>query len=160
MIRDAAKMKVRLSRYISFQPPTCTQTCRNKRTSQAQCKDLSTGRKAGNRQQGARASYRVRLVFRMSFQIFLHGKILGTEEFLRSAANDIEGRAQWASLLSEVTPRALLAELGLSAMLLGASGGGQFLLVIPVEARTPAEEFLSRVAADAAQRSSGAVRLV
>jgi CRISPR-associated protein Csm1 len=96
----------------------------------------------------------------MSFQIFLHGKILGTEEFLRSAANDIEGRAQWASLLSEVTPRALLAELGLSAMLLGASGGGQFLLVIPAEARAQAEEFLSRVAADAAQRSGGAIRLV
>ena len=57
----------------------------------------------------------------MSFQIFLQGKILGTEEFLRSAANDIEGRAYWVLLLSEVAPRALLAELGLSAMLLGSS---------------------------------------
>ena len=69
----------------------------------------------------------------MSFQIFLQGKILGTEEFLRSAANDIEGRAYWVSLLSEVVPRALLSELGLSAMLLGASGGGEFLLVLPTD---------------------------
>lgn len=96
----------------------------------------------------------------MSFQIFLQGKILGTEEFLRSAANDIEGRAQWVSLLSEITPRALLAELGLSAMLLGSSGGGRFLLVIPAEVRTQAEEFCSRVTADAAQLSGGMIRLV
>ena len=87
----------------------------------------------------------------MSFQIFLQGKILGTEEFLRSAANDIEGRAYWVSLLSEVVPRALLSELGLSAMLLGASGGGEFLLVLPAEFRAQAEEFCSRVAAGAAR---------
>jgi CRISPR-associated protein Csm1 len=96
----------------------------------------------------------------MSFQIFLHGKILGTEEFLRSAANDIEGRAYWVSLLSEVLPRALLSELGLSAMLLGSSGGGQFLLVLPAEFRTQAEEFCSRVGAGAAERSGGTIRLV
>lgn len=94
----------------------------------------------------------------MSFQIFLQGKILGTEEFLRSAAHDLEGRAHWVSLLSEVTPRVLLSELGLSAMLLGASGGGQFLLVIPAEFRAAAEEFLSRVAQDAASRSGGKIR--
>ena len=88
----------------------------------------------------------------MSFQIFLHGKILGTEEFLRSAANDIEGRAYWVSLLSEVAPRALLGELGLSAMLLGSSGGGEFLLVLPTEFRAQAEEFCTRVAADAARQ--------
>ena len=69
----------------------------------------------------------------MSFQIFLQGKILGTEEFLRSAANDIEGRAQWVSLLSEITPRALLAELGLSAMLLGSSGGGSSFSLFPLK---------------------------
>src|SRR5436190_2428784 len=96
----------------------------------------------------------------MSFQIFLHGKILGTEEFLRSAANDIEGRAQWVSLLSEVIPRALLAEFGLSPMLLGASGGGQFLLVLPAEARSRAEEFCMRVSSDAVNRSAGTIRLV
>ena len=96
----------------------------------------------------------------MSFQIFLHGKIVGTEEFLRSAANDIEGRAYWISLLSEVAPRALLGELGLSAMLLGSSGGGEFLLVLPAEFRAQAEEFCSRVAADAHERSGGTIRFV
>jgi CRISPR-associated protein Csm1 len=96
----------------------------------------------------------------MSFQIFLHGKILGTEEFLRSAANDIEGRAYWVSLLSEVVPRALLSELGLSAMLLGSSGGGQFLLVLPAEFQTQAAEFCSRIATGAAERSGGTIRLV
>lgn len=96
----------------------------------------------------------------MSFQIFLHGKILGIEEFLGSAETDIEGRAQWLSLLSEVAPRALLSELGLSAMLLGASGGDEFLLVLPAEARAQAEEFCSRVAANAAQSSGETIRLI
>jgi CRISPR-associated protein Csm1 len=96
----------------------------------------------------------------MSFQIFLHGKILGTEEFLRSSANDLDGRAYWLSLLSEAIPRALLAELGLSPMLLGASGGDSFLLVIPAEVRAQAEEFCSRISADAASRSGNAVRLI
>src|SRR5215218_590854 len=96
----------------------------------------------------------------MSFQIFLHGKILGTEEFLRSSANDLDGRAYWLSLLSELSPRALLAELGLSPMLLGASGGDQFLLVIPAEVRAQAEDFCTRLAADVAARSGNAVRLI
>jgi CRISPR-associated protein Csm1 len=96
----------------------------------------------------------------MSFQIFLHGRILGTEEFLRSAANDLEGRAQWVSSLSEAPPRELLSELGLSPMLLGQSGGDQFLLLIPAEFRTQAEEFCVRASADAAQKSGGVVRIV
>src|SRR3954454_14408383 len=96
----------------------------------------------------------------MSFQIFLHGKILGTEAFLGSAATDIEGRAQWLSLLSEVAPRALLSELGLSAMLLGASGGDGFLLVLPAEVRAQAEEFCLRVAANAAESSAETIRLI
>ena len=96
----------------------------------------------------------------MSFQIFLHGKILGTEEFLRSSANDLDGRAYWLSLLSEVIPRALLAELGLSPMLLGASGGDHFLLVIPAEVRVQAEDFCTRMASDASARSGNHVRLI
>ncbi|HYP08746.1 MAG TPA: hypothetical protein VEQ65_05000 [Opitutus sp.] len=96
----------------------------------------------------------------MSFQIFLHGKILGTEEFLRSSANDLDGRAFWLSLLSEVIPRALLAEVGLSPVLLGASGGDQFLLVIPAENRSDAEDFCSRVAGDLASRTASAVRFI
>ena len=39
------------------------------------------------------------------------------------------GRSHWISLLSEVLPRALLAELGLAKILIGSSGASQFLLV-------------------------------
>ena len=81
----------------------------------------------------------------MPEQILLQGKILGTEEFLlagpaegrsvRSAGEDLlAGKSQWITLLCEVLPRALLAELGLARILLGSSGGGQFLVVLPGEA--------------------------
>src|SRR5690349_544875 len=96
----------------------------------------------------------------MSLQIFLHGKILGIEEFLRSAAGDLQGRSQWATLLSEVLPRALLAEFKLSAVLLGSSGGGQFLLVLPQELRDDAEQFCARIARALRERTAGSVSLV
>ena len=81
----------------------------------------------------------------MPEQILLQGKILGTEEFLlagsaegrsvRSAGEELlAGKSQWITLLCEVLPRALLAELGLARILLGSSGGGQFLVVLPGEA--------------------------
>src|ERR671928_1662401 len=93
----------------------------------------------------------------MPEQILLQGKILGTEEFLlagsaearpaRSAGEDLlAGRSQWITLLCEVLPRALLAELKLARILLGSSGGGQFLVVLPGEAQAPAEEFLAAAA--------------
>jgi CRISPR-associated protein Csm1 len=93
----------------------------------------------------------------MPEQILLQGKILGTEEFLlagstegrslegrsRSAGEDVlAGRSQWISLLCEVLPRALLAELRLPRILLGSSGGGQFLIVLPGEATEAAGNFL------------------
>jgi CRISPR-associated protein Csm1 len=107
----------------------------------------------------------------MPEQILLQGKILGTEEFLlagaaegrsgRSAGEDLlAGRSQWMSLLCEVLPRALLAELGLARILLGSSGGGQFLLVLPGEQREAAETFLSAAAAQVADLSGGIVKLV
>src|SRR3954453_11694440 len=106
----------------------------------------------------------------MPEQILLQGKILGTEEFLlaapaegrpvRSAGEDmLAGKSQWITLLSEVLPRALLAELGLARILLGSSGGGQFLLVLPGEALAPAELFLRAAAAQIADMSSGLVKL-
>jgi CRISPR-associated protein Csm1 len=90
----------------------------------------------------------------MSEQILLQGKILGIEEFLLSPPGGamparsngeelLAGRSQWITLLCEVLPRALLAEFGLARILLGSSGGGQFLLVLPGESRGPAEEFLA-----------------
>jgi len=107
----------------------------------------------------------------MAEQILLQGKILGTEEFLlagsaegrsaRSAGEDlVTGRSQWIALLCEVLPRALLADLGLSRILLGSSGGGQFLVVLPGEAREAAETFLSAAAGQIAEWSAGVVRLI
>src|SRR5450755_2984813 len=101
----------------------------------------------------------------MPEQILLQGKILGTEEFLlaasaegrsaRSAGEDLlAGRSQWITLLCEVLPRALLAELGLARILLGSSGGGQFLLVLPGEARTAAEAFLQAAARQVSELSA------
>ncbi|MBK5293644.1 MAG: hypothetical protein JJE04_18450 [Acidobacteriia bacterium] len=86
----------------------------------------------------------------MSVQIFLQGKLLGIEEFVLAPAPGLEsggeavlaGRSQWVSLLSEVLPRALLAELGLARILLGSSGGGGFLLVLPAESLPAAKDFL------------------
>jgi CRISPR-associated protein Csm1 len=111
----------------------------------------------------------------MPEQILLQGKILGTEEFLlagaypgpaegrsaRSGGEDwLAGRSQWITLLSEALPRALLAELGLPRVLLGSSGGGQFLLVLPGDAGGPAENFLAAAARQIADLSSGVVRLI
>jgi len=96
----------------------------------------------------------------MSIQIFLQGKIPGIEEFLRDAAGDFEGRAQWAALLSEMIPRALLSELGLAQLLLGSAGGGQFLVVLPEEFRGRASDICDKVSLALQQRTGGAIRLV
>jgi CRISPR-associated protein Csm1 len=96
----------------------------------------------------------------MSVQILLQGKLLGVEEFLPSgepAESLLTGRLRWVSLLSEILPRALIAELGLSKMLLGASGGEQFLVVLPEEVRAQTETFL--VAARAGIRELSQNRL-
>src|SRR3954447_18800852 len=107
----------------------------------------------------------------MPEQILLQGKILGTEEFLlagtaegrsvRAAGEDLlAGKSQWITLLCEVLPRALLAELGLARILLGSSGGGQFLVVLPGEAHEAAESFLAAAAKQIAELSGGLVTLV
>src|ERR1700676_3595517 len=101
----------------------------------------------------------------MSLQIFLEGKILGVDDcLLAPAAQDPDqvftGRSHWISLLSEVLPRALLAELGLAKILLGSSGGGQFLVVLPEEFREPAEQFLKASASEIATLSDGLLKLL
>src|SRR3977135_2616127 len=107
----------------------------------------------------------------MPEQILLQGKILGTEEFLlagaaegrsvRSAGEDLlAGKSQWITLLCEALPRALLAELGLARILLGSSGGGQFLLVLAAEASGPAQALLQSAARDMARLSSGHLQLL
>jgi hypothetical protein len=96
----------------------------------------------------------------MSLQIFLQGKILGVEQFLLASVGDMDGRSHWVALLSEVLPRALLAELGLSRMLLGSSGGDQFLVVLPAEAQSQAEAFLSAASSHMQQLSGGELKLL
>jgi len=99
----------------------------------------------------------------MSVQILLQGKILGAEDFLLAGAPEeplFTGRLRWLTLLSEVLPRALIAELGLSKMLLGSSGGEQFLAVLPEEARAQAEEFLDAAWADIWRLSQGRLQLL
>ncbi len=108
----------------------------------------------------------------MSVQIFLQGHVFGIEDFLRLPApsgeapwgvcgeNLIIGRSRWASLLTEVLPRALLEELGLPKALLGSSGGRQFLLILPGETREAAGEFLEKAAAEIRDLSGGALRLL
>jgi len=107
----------------------------------------------------------------MPEQILLQGKILGTEEFLlagsadgrsvRSAGEDLlAGKSQWITLLCEVLPRALLAELSLARILLGSSGGGQFLVVLPGTVRDAAEAFLTAAGQQISELSSNRVKLV
>ena len=107
----------------------------------------------------------------MSEQILLQGKILGIEEFLLSPPGGavpprsngeelLAGRSQWITLLCEVLPRALLAEFGLARILLGSSGGGQFLLVLPGESRGAAEEFLTGAARQLGELSGGYLTLL
>ncbi|MCX6620354.1 MAG: hypothetical protein NTY38_04630 [Acidobacteria bacterium] len=108
----------------------------------------------------------------MSVQIFLQGKLLGIEEFLLSgaaspcggfqAADELAfaGRSHWVALLSEVLPRALLAELGLAKILLGSSGGGQFLVVLPDEFRQAAADFLAAASHRISSLTGGALRLI
>ena len=62
--------------------------------------------------------------------------------------------------MSEVLPRALLAELGLAKILIGSSGASQFLLVLPEESRGPAEAFLAAAAKEIATLSAGALKLI
>jgi CRISPR-associated protein Csm1 len=108
----------------------------------------------------------------MSVQVFLQGKIVGIEGFLLSpgpiARDDADlggsrlltGRSRWVTLLSEVLPRALLCELGLAKVLLGSSGGGHFLLVLPSEARPAAHEFLDAASREIHELGGGHLQLV
>ncbi len=103
----------------------------------------------------------------MSLQVFLQAQISGTEEFLaaqtaehQDAMADLLGRCAWLTLACEVLPRALLAELKLSPMLLGSSSAEQFLLVLAEEDVPRANDFLTRAAARNQQALRNALRLV
>ena len=103
-------------------------------------------------------------VFSMSLQIFLEGRFLGIERFLSEAPDSnessLETRSLWLSLASEIIPRALLKELGLAPILLGFSSSGYFLLVLPEETRSDAEQFLLKASEAIASISFGHLRLI
>lgn len=99
----------------------------------------------------------------MSLQIFLRGKLLGIDSFLAApvtSESEFIGRSNWTGLLTEVLPRALLAELGLAQILLGSSGGDEFLLVLPADDREKSEAFLAAAAAGVASNSGSHLRLI
>lgn len=81
----------------------------------------------------------------VTVQLFLQGKLAGIERFISTSGltdGELIGRCRYVSLLTEIIPRALLNRFHLAQELLGTSGGGQFLLVIPSEFAAEAEEFL------------------
>lgn len=99
----------------------------------------------------------------MTVQIFLQGKLLGIEDFLKASGPDSEsllGRSRWVSLAAEVLPRALLKELGLASVLLGSSGGGQFLVVLPAEFQARADAFLEAAAREIEALSGRRLNLI
>jgi CRISPR-associated protein Csm1 len=102
----------------------------------------------------------------MSLQVFLQAQILGAEEFLvaqapgrLNGAADLVGRCAWLGLICEVLPRALLAELKLSRMLLGSSSAEQFLLVLAEEDILHAMDFLVRASEAISELSGHTIRL-
>ncbi len=104
----------------------------------------------------------------MSLQVFLQARLLGATEFLtadpnpqaNSSESDLIGRCAWLNLFGEVLPRALLAELRLSRMLLGSGSAEQFLLVLAEEDVPRADELLNRVAEALRALSGNTLQLI
>lgn len=101
----------------------------------------------------------------MSAQILLQGRLLGADDFLLRAPADkdnraFEARLWWLALLGEVIPRALLAELQLPPLMLGSSGGGRFLVILPDSSKaTAAADFLARASAALSGLTDGTLRV-
>ncbi len=99
----------------------------------------------------------------MSLQVFLQAKFFGINALLNEeglSGDAFLSRCQWFTLLGELIPRALLAELGLSPLLLGAVTGGRFLLVLPDASVPAADAFLTTIAERVGAVSRGSVGLV
>lgn len=95
-------------------------------------------------------------------QFFLQAKLLGIEAFVQAApsAADCAGRSLYTTLVSEILPRALLHSAGLAKELVGLSGGGHFLVVLPRESIPQANEFLTAAAGRLQALSAGELRLI
>ena len=62
-------------------------------------------------------------------------------------------------MLTEVTPRTFLSERGLSPMLVGYTGGGAFLLLLPEPTAKEAGEFLSKLRDEVTSSTGGVLEL-
>src|SRR3954453_3692320 len=103
----------------------------------------------------------------MSLQVFLQAHLIGGNDFLAAEpATDedpllsFQGRCAWLTLFCEALPRALLAELKLSRMLLGSASAEQFLLVLTEEDLPRANELLARAAAAVSDLPGDHLRLI
>src|SRR5277367_6436863 len=103
----------------------------------------------------------------MSLQVFLQAQLIGTESFLGDSTSgspadmaELAGRCAWLGLISEVLPLALLRQQSLARILLGSSGGEQFLLVLPDESIPAANQFLTRAREAINDLSGGQLQLV
>jgi CRISPR-associated protein Csm1 len=106
----------------------------------------------------------------MPVQVFVQAQLLGLDDFFSSplAIPDLGldadlvavGRHRYATLLSEALPLAMLEKLGLSKMLLGSSGGGQFLILLPEEFREPAEALLQEAAEGVGHLTGAKLKLI
>src|SRR3982751_4102945 len=103
----------------------------------------------------------------MSLQVFLQAHLIGGNDFLAAEpATDedpllsFQGRCAWLTLFCEALPRALLAELKLSRMLLGSTSAEQFLLVLTEEDLPRANDLLKRVAEAVSLLSGETLRLI
>lgn len=96
-------------------------------------------------------------------QVFLQGRILGADGFVEAYGrnlNAIGGSCLYVSLLSEAVPRGLLDHLKLSHELIGSSGGGQFLVLLPAESIPEAHAFLTETTRKLAGFTGNRLRLV
>lgn len=103
----------------------------------------------------------------MSLQVFLQAHLIGGTDFLAAEPatdedqlSSFQGRCAWLTLFCEVLPRALLAELKLSRMLLGSASAEQFLVVLTEDDLPRANELLNRAATAVTKLSGGHLQLI
>ena len=94
----------------------------------------------------------------MSWQIFLQAQLEGIESFL--CAGDPAVQRRLIDAYSVTAPAQFLADRGLSPILLGSSGGGQFLLVLPDAERAAAAEYFEALKEKVSTESRGRLRLL
>ncbi|MFN0107015.1 MAG: Cas10/Cmr2 second palm domain-containing protein [Bryobacteraceae bacterium] len=97
----------------------------------------------------------------MSLQVFLYAQFRGIERFVSGTSENssFADRSLWVSLLTEITPRAFLAERGLSPLLVGYAGGGSFLLLLPEPTAADAAVYLSTLRDAVAAETAGELQL-